>query len=77
MGEWEGVGWVEGVGGLEAGGRLNPPSGLFGLTKYESKKCQPYAQTCLDGIKDISLSTFKTKSAEKRVIKVVAKMNHA
>ena len=25
------------------------------LTSYESKKCQPYAQTCLDGLRDILL----------------------
>ena len=72
--EWaSGRGWVEGVGGLEAGRRLNRLLGLFGLATYESQKCQPYAQTCLDGIKDISLSTFKTKSAKQRVIKVVSK----
>ena len=37
MGGWEGVGWVEGMGGVgggdgwEAGGGLNPPTGPFGV----------------------------------------------
>ena len=32
------VGWVEGVGGWEAGGRLYLPIGLFGVRSYESQE---------------------------------------
>ena len=64
------MGWAEGMGWKW---KQVKPFIRTVWTSYESQKCQPYAQTCLDGVKDFSLSTFKTKSAEQRVIKVVSK----
>ena len=37
-------------------------------TSYESKKCQPYAQTCLEGLRDVSLPSKNAlaRSSKKR-----------
>ena len=56
MDRWEGGEAGEGGGGgLEAEGVLNSPVRAVWISD-ESQKCQPYAQPCLDGLKDISLS---------------------
>ena len=36
--------------------RLVKPSAMTVWTTYESKKCQQYAQACLDGLREILLS---------------------
>ena len=43
-------------GRVAAEGRLNLSLGPLGLAIYESKKCQPQAQTCLKGLRDVSPS---------------------
>ena len=48
----------KGVGGEEgwaAGGALYLLSGLLRVTIYKSNKCQLLAQTCLEGLRDVSL----------------------
>ena len=51
-------GWAEGGGavGGEGGWRWVKTSIGTAWTSYASQKCQPWAQTCLDGLRDDSLS---------------------
>ena len=44
-----------GEGGWASGGLLYLILGLFGLAN-EYKKCQPQAQTCLEGLRDLLLT---------------------